>query len=63
MTQISRHRLGLMFYENNFSNFSIIYNSLKALLDLPVCQLSSAVEQMWKNTASSAALCKVMETW
>lgn len=28
--------IGLMFYENNSSNFSIIYNSLWASLDLPV---------------------------
>lgn len=50
-----------MFYENNFLNFSIIYNSPWAPLDLPVLRLCP--RQLWKNLCSSTALCKVMETW
>lgn len=49
-----------MFYENNFSNLSIIYNSLQAALVLPVLQLCPGRQR--KNRTSSAALCKVMET-
>lgn len=50
-----------MFYENNFLNLSIIYNSLWAPLDLPMLRLCSG--QLWKNRTSSTAPCKVMETW
>lgn len=49
--------IGVMFYENNLSDFSIIYNSPWTALLLPVPR--TAVEK----SVFSVALCKVMETW